>query len=440
MQLLRGINYDDPPVKYRGERVLSLTKKLSSMTLPDYIDVQLATTIYYMMFLPLPLLEKPEKLENRKLLIQYTISSAVLASPKFKKVREHTIADAVTSLAASAVLLEAIARELGKKPGYDYSSGKSNEPGKAKDSKEGAEDLERLQQGVERALDEAHETAKHAKEITSYAMSFTAGNASILSLEDSISEVLMLAKNTDVRTVLEALRTIEESDIYVKRKRRPSPRGELDGYEKGNDLERLIPTELILPTEAFLVKYAEKGLLLYRKVIGEEYGPFYVLLDKSGSMMGMKIIWAKAVALALAQRTAREGREFYIRFFDSIPYPALRISKKVRGRDVIKLLEYVARVRANGGTDITKAILTALDDIANAKTRNKPSDIVLITDGEDRIAVDTIRKGLTRAKARLYTIMIHGNNPDLRRISEAYMVATKLDKSEALKVIQIDNE
>lgn len=133
----------------------------------------------------------------------------------------------------------------------------------------------------------------------------------------------------------------------------------------------------------------------------------------------------------------RERREFYVRFFDSIPYPPIHISRRIHGRDVIKLLEYLARIRANGGTDITRAILTAVDDIVSTTPRSRVSDIILITDGEDRVAIDMVRKGLARANARLHTVMIHGNNPDLRAISESYMVATKLDKHEALKVVML---
>jgi uncharacterized protein with von Willebrand factor type A (vWA) domain len=237
--------------------------------------------------------------------------------------------------------------------------------------------------------------------------------------------------------LLDMLRTIEDTEAIIRKRKTRSHRGELDGYEKGDDLERLVPSELALPTDLFLVRFAERSLLLYRKVVSEDYGPFYVLLDKSGSMMGMKMLWAKAVALALAQRAARENREFYIRFFDSIPYPPLHIPRRVRGRDIVRLLEYVARIRANGGTDISRAILTAVDDILSSDTRRKPADIILITDGEDRISVELVKRSLIRANARLYTVMVYGNNPDLRRVSDSYMVATKPGKEEALRVITL---
>ncbi len=434
--LVKGVSYEDPPVRYRGERVLQLAKRLlsSSIRMPDFIDERFAASLYYMLFLPYPVIEKPAG-NDSKLLKQYLVMSTLRLSPKLSEVRKHTIADLTTSLAASAVLLEALARELSKSQARE-SGGQGGHGGRERGRSQEVSE-EEVRRSVEKALEAAHDVAKQAKEIASFAMTFSAGSASMLSLEDSVQDVINLARNTDVRAVLEALKTIEEESIYFRVRRMRSVRGELDGYEKGADLERIVPSELALPEEYLYVKYAERSLLLYRKTIGEDYGPFYVLLDKSGSMMGMKILWAKAVALALAQRAARERREFYLRFFDSVPYPPLHIPRRVRGKDVAKLLEYVARVRANGGTDITRAIMVALEDIRNSNARNKPSDIVLITDGEDRVSVEMLRSSLAAAKARLYTVMIYGNNPDLRRISESYMVATKLNREEALRVLAV---
>jgi uncharacterized protein with von Willebrand factor type A (vWA) domain len=337
-------------------------------------------------------------------------------------------------MVASAVFLEALAHEISKLPRPQ--GGDTSVPSKS-DSEGGSmqEAVENLERTVEKALESAREAARQAKEIANLAMKFAAGSTSVLTLDDVIKDVINLARNTDVHILLEALKTIESSETYIKSKKIRSPRGELDGYELGSDIERVTASELALPYELFLVKFAERNLLLYRKVVNEDYGKFYVLLDKSGSMMGMKIIWAKAVALALAQRAVRERREFYLRFFDSIPYPPLYISKRVHGRDIIKLLEYIAKIRANGGTDITRAILTAVNDILSRPSTSKVSDIILITDGEDRVAMDTVRRALARANARLHTVMIYGNNPGLRAVSESYMVATRLDKEEALRVI-----
>lgn len=433
MTILKGVNYNDPPIRYRGERIMTLLRKLlpEPIEAPDYLDTDFAITVYYSLFLPYPMLQKP-RVKERKNLLHYMIISKMLASPRLVEVKKHTIADSTTSMVASAVFLEALVQELNKllRPQDDGVS-TSNKYDSGRESTQDSE----LERSVERALETAKDAARQAKEITNLAMKFAAGSTSILTLDDVIRDVINLARNTDVRMLLEALKSIEDSEAYIKTRRIQSQRGELDGYELGNDIERVAASELALPHELFLVKFAERNLLLYRKVVNEDYGKFYVLLDKSGSMMGMKIIWAKAVALALAQRAARERREFYIRFFDSIPYPPLHIPKRMHGRDIVKLLEYIARIRANGGTDITRAILTAVDDIISGSSTSKVSDIILITDGEDRVAIDTVRRALARANARLHTVMIYGNNPDLRVVSESYMVATKLDREEALKVI-----
>jgi len=441
MPLLRGVAYDDPPVLYRGERIIDLAKKLLAkpIKLPDYIDKEFAASLYYLMYLPYPMLERPDEPAPRKRMMQRLLLASIMSSPRFRKIRQHTIADLTASVVASAVFLEALVSELSKRRGHQEHSAGSSRSGEPQGRPRG-EDEEALKRSVEKALEAAHDVAKQAKEISRFAMSFSAGSASMLNLEDSIQDVINLARNTDVKMLLDMLHTIEESESIIKRRRLRSPRGELDGYEKGADLERLVPSELALPEELFLVRFVERSLLLYHKVVSEDYGPFYVLLDKSGSMMGMKMLWAKAVALALAQRAARENREFFIRFFDSIPYPHLHIPKRVKGRDVIRLLEYVARIRANGGTDITRAILTATEDIAAADTRNKPSDIILITDGEDRVSVELIERSLARVNARLYTVMVYGNNPDLRRLSEVYMVASRIGKEEALKVIALGGD
>ncbi len=435
MPYIRGVKLDDPPTKYRAERIISLLRKLVPDTVnkPEFLDEDLAISIYYALFLPFPILKEPERKDTKEIM-KYTLISALLSSNNLKSVKQYTIADSTTSTVVSAVLLETITEELQK--AAQPHGGDMNSKQKS-DTQFGQSKNTDLSNTVDKALESIKDVAKQAKEITNLTMKFAAGNASMLSLDDVIQDVINLSKNTNVKAILEVLKLIEETDTYIRVKKIPSPRGELEGYELGNDVEKIVPSELALPKELFLIKYAEKDLLLYRKVVSRDYGKFYILLDKSGSMMGLKIIWAKAVALALAQRAVRERREFYVRFFDSIPYPPIHISRRIHGRDVIKLLEYLARIRANGGTDITRAILTAVDDIVSTTPKSRISDIILITDGEDRVAVDMVKKGLARANARLHTVMIHGNNPDLRAISESYMVATKLDKQEALKVVML---
>ena len=134
-------------------------------------------------------------------------------------------------------------------------------------------------------------------------------------------------------------------------------------------------------------------------------------------------------------RAVKEHRKFYFRFFDSVPYPLAKIDKKPKAKQVLKLLEYIARVKGSGGTDISRAIILATNDIRSGIVR-ETSDIVLITDGVDRIAEQLVAYNLKKSKARLITVMILGDNKSLRKISLKYFTVTKLSKEDMLQVVE----
>ena len=338
--MIKGVQLTEPPILYRGERILSLVEKLvdskSLKALNDILDPCFAAALYYLFFLPCPIIEEKRDLppnDMKKLQLLRAISLSI----QVDTIKRYTIADSSTSMVAAAVFINNLIKELQKAAqSKGEKSGKGD--GRSEEEKIGvkndnmvAGDEARLRKIVEKALQESLEATKQAKEIRNYAARFEAGTGSMLSLEDSVSDILRLARNTDVQLILETLKSVEDVEAKIKKRVRRSPRGELDGYELGSDIERVVLSELVLPFEAFALKLAESSLLLYHKIVQEGAGPFHVLLDKSGSMMGLKIVWAKAVAIALAQRAARERRTFILRFFDSIPYPPIKISKRVRG-------------------------------------------------------------------------------------------------------------
>ncbi len=253
--------------------------------------------------------------------------------------------------------------------------------------------------------------------------------------EGDIQDILKLAKNTDIKKVLEFLSGLPRLGSFTKKRKTRYSRGELQGYEKGIDLERLVPSELALPDELFDIKFAEGELLLYQKEVKEAQGPLYLLLDKSGSMDGEKIIWAKAVALALYSRARRENRDFYLRFFDNIPYPLVKVMRNAKTRDVLKMIEYIGKVRGGGGTDISRAIIAACEDIKEGHVKGV-SEVIVLTDGEDKIAETTVRRSLRESNSTLISVMIRGENADLKRVSDVYLAVYKLDQQDLLKVVE----
>jgi uncharacterized protein with von Willebrand factor type A (vWA) domain len=162
-------------------------------------------------------------------------------------------------------------------------------------------------------------------------------------------------------------------------------------------------------------------------------------MDKSGSMDGDKIKWAKATALALLMRARRERRIFAMRFFDTTPYSMIKVSRRARLSEIIRLIDYLSRIRSGGGTDITRAILTAVQDI-RGMGQKAPNEIILVTDGEDKIAENIVSKQLKSVEAKLISVMILGDNPDLRRLSSKYFKVAKLSGSEILRIVEYERE
>ena len=433
--VLRNIDYLDPFTRYKGQKILDNLKKLrgGANTLLD-----LAIDVYYTLYLPFPrLVEVSEVPLGRS--EQYKIVKTILTDEEAKKLRLYTVADSFSSVAIGTLFLLNLLSELDEKSEKDYAqgsgkgeSGMRNQQKEHEDTGEGGRSLE---EAVKNAARKSMEVAENVKEIQNFVYGYKAGVGHTLSLEDDVASVLRLAKNTDVRNLLNVLSRIPDVAKAVKKRRVRYQRGEIEGYTRGSDIERVVYTERAYPEIYFYSKVAEGDLLLFEKVLYLTMGPIYVLLDKSGSMDGNKILWAKATALALFIRSRLEKRAFYMRFFDSEPYEFIAVKPSAKPSHVIKLLEYIAMVRNGGGTDISKALLTACNDIMRLGFK-EASDVILITDGEDRIAKNLVRKAFQHAKARLLSVMILGDNEDLKVVSDEYMRVVKLSDKEILQVVQ----
>ena len=102
------------------------------------------------------------------------------------------------------------------------------------------------------------------------------------------------------------------------------------------------------------------------------------------------------------------------------------------------VLKYLATVRAGGGTNITGALLAAIDDVVSASQGDAVSDIVVITDGEDRIDVEQVMRSMTKARLNIISVMIQGHNNYLKRLSTRYMTVRKLGSESILEVVDFE--
>ncbi|MCD6195244.1 MAG: VWA domain-containing protein [Staphylothermus sp.] len=425
---LRNINYEDPVVKYRGLKVLRIAKLIAEKELK--IPLHLAVDIFYSFYLPMPILIDKQEIPNNKMK-DYNIINYLLQSSFIHDIRSRTVVDGLmSSIAASIFITEFIKLEEKTRPTATSSSKRRGEETSTPINEQA------IRRNVEKAISNTLRDVENAKKLKSLIEGDQPGSVSIMAYEEYGPELIKLARNIEVKKILDILRGIKPWSINIPEKKQRFKHGELTGYELGKDIERIVPSILALPDELFYIRYLENRLLLYQKMLSQGKGPLYVLLDKSGSMDGMKMTWAKAVALSLYMRAIKEHREYYFRFFDSIPYPLAKVEKRPKASQVLKLIDYIAQVRGSGGTDISKAIITACNDI-RAGSVNKMSDIILITDGVDRIAEQLVLYNLKRANARLITVMIMGDNKSLKNISTKYFSVMKLSQKHLLQVVEV---
>lgn len=182
------------------------------------------------------------------------------------------------------------------------------------------------------------------------------------------------------------------------------------GYKLTKNIAKALPKEHAMPDDVFYAKIGEGWLALDKFTV--KHGAYYVLVDKSGSMAGDKSVWARSVALALYTQASREGKKYYMRFFDDAPYKLREGSKD--------LVDAILRTNAEGGTSIDDALAMAVFDIThNKKFAKQTNTVIIITDGQDGLARDWGAE-LKKAGINVVSIMIQGNNEQLRAISNLY--------------------
>jgi len=183
--------------------------------------------------------------------------------------------------------------------------------------------------------------------------------------------------------------TIMVADFFFDQKRRSQythGRDEIVGVEMGNDITRLLPSELAKAAHEktrpeFFRSYIERGLLQY-EMRGEEKlskGPFIILEDQSGSMQGIRDQWAKVLVLAIWKICRKDNREVIWVPFSSQVGKERYLNKDTTLDDIYFMLHTFM----GGGTDFTGPLDKAVE-LLNEKIFNNCGDIILITDGESK--------------------------------------------------------
>lgn len=197
---------------------------------------------------------------------------------------------------------------------------------------------------------------------------------------------------------------------------------ELLGINQGDDLSRILPSELVNLKNKnlkniFYSKLLEKKLIQYQ-LSGEkniykkkgkinlepEKGPIIACIDTSSSMEGLPEEIAKGIVIKLYNISKKEKRKVYLIVFSSTDeLVEIEITKKTNFSTLIKFLQQ----SFFGGTDYTFPLRRAIDLIE--KNKYPLADILMITDGLCKID-DSFLKFLNNKrnilKFKIYTLVL----------------------------------
>lgn len=196
-------------------------------------------------------------------------------------------------------------------------------------------------------------------------------------------------------------------------------RGEKYTVTRGRDMKNLLSGELALmaspaTTPLFLRKYHAKGLLQYakRERVHKGYGDVIVCLDESASTEGENAEWGKALALAVQDICAHEGRKFALIHFSGKDQfrTDLFLPGQYTSQDLLSAAEHFF----DGGTDFETPIREALR-LVNEETFEN-ADILFITDGEKSISdelAEQLQNAIHDAKCSVVGLLLDADSPGM---------------------------
>ncbi len=138
-----------------------------------------------------------------------------------------------------------------------------------------------------------------------------------------------------------------------------------EGGYSGTKLEEILPVRIIGGEPPKKEKKSRLSLIL--------------IIDKSGSMLGKKMLFAKKASVELIKQL-KMNDNFGIVAFDTAPYTIVELKPK---EDVMKeIIRKLSMLNADGGTDIFPAMDSAYRQIK--QKNSKVSHVILLSDGNTK--------------------------------------------------------
>lgn len=250
-----------------------------------------------------------------------------------------------------------------------------------------------------------------------------------------------LKDNTYLQDVTRQLGRMKEVLSALRKNAYAHGRGEKFSLTRGRDLQNLLSGELALlaspaTTPLFMRRYAAKGLVQYakREKIRKGRGDVIVCLDESGSTSGENAAWGKALALAVQDICAHEGRKFALIHFSG--KNSIRTDRFLPGEFTENDLLEAAEHFFNGGTNFEAPLTEALRLIREEEFSN--ADILFVTDGYCDISDNLAEQLQTEISAERCSVIgllmdrdSAGNTFSLERFCEKVLRMSAMDNESA---------
>jgi uncharacterized protein with von Willebrand factor type A (vWA) domain len=265
-----------------------------------------------------------------------------------------------------------------------------------------------------------------------------------------IEQKLELAKKLQsekFRLMAQAIGRMRRLAVHKQKTKLNQARDEIHSVGIGSDLSRVLPIELAqlrhpIAKAEFKRKLVEGKLMQY-ELKGKEKqgkGPIICAIDSSGSMVGDREIWSKAVALALLEIATMQKRTFACIHFGG-PLDALETIEIEPGeKDTLAKAVRVAEYFLNSdGTAFEPALAQASELIS--KQSFQKADVVFITDGNASVAPKFLSdfNNLKKKKEfRVFGTLIQSLKADtLMKFSDETVEVAELLDAEAEPLLEI---
>lgn len=185
----------------------------------------------------------------------------------------------------------------------------------------------------------------------------------------------------------------------------------IDGYasvETQGNLDNILPSELAYDDDLFDRRYADNELFYYgrEKQDTQRERLHYILVDASASMRGLRTVFARGLALALAKKMTLRGESVWLRFFDSRLYERQELSSsKMR-------IPYLLCFRSERGRNTTR-VFTELERELSRLMRESPKEVVVTFITHGRCQVDGRIMDTLKGKATLSGVFVTTRDDEL---------------------------